>query len=181
MAGMGGVCFDFLKSKCSRGDACRFSHDTSLETSSCKDGVCYDYTRGLCTRGDTCRYLHGELAGASQDLAASTEYSPFTCTVCEIEINYDYHGRQPPYARNVSFLEDGYFRRDPFSVDPRALFLGGFCSVCGVPVCAASTCSFFYAKRFCLPCGSDNIHAFPPEIQQDVRRNSAAATVASSS
>jgi hypothetical protein len=39
-----------------------------------------------------------------QDLAASTEYSPFTCTVCEIEINYDYHGRQPPYARNVSYV-----------------------------------------------------------------------------
>jgi hypothetical protein len=51
----------------------------------------------------------------------------------------------------------------------------------GVPVCAASTCSFFYAKRFCLPCGSDNIHAFPPEIQQDFRRNSAAATMAISS
>jgi hypothetical protein len=29
------------------------------------------------------------------------------------------------------FLEDGYFRRDPFSVAPRPLFLGAHCSHCG--------------------------------------------------
>mmetsp|Transcript_7584 Transcript_7584/g.15413 ORF Transcript_7584/g.15413 Transcript_7584/m.15413 type:complete len:178 (-) Transcript_7584:165-698(-) len=176
MSGAGGACFDFAKGKCNR-DNCRFSHDQPLEER--KAAECFDFKRGQCTRGETCRFSHGEEASGLQDVLENPDYQPFTCTVCEIEINYDYQGRKPPYARNISFLEDGYFRRDPFSVDPHPLFLGGLCSVCGVPVCAALTCSFFYAKRFCLPCGSDNIVAFPVEIQQDIKRNSQPANATS--
>ncbi|KAK3248018.1 hypothetical protein CYMTET_42502 [Cymbomonas tetramitiformis] len=100
------------------------------------------------------------------------EFKSFSCCICGIEINYDYHGRAPPYHPKIVFLEDGYFRRDPFSKAFRPLFLGSHCGICGREVCAATTCSFFFSKRCCRPCCQANITAFPPEVQRELKRTS---------
>ncbi|KAK3267335.1 hypothetical protein CYMTET_24100, partial [Cymbomonas tetramitiformis] len=56
----GGVCFDFTKGKCTRGEGCRFSHDLSLASAPAqsKGGICFDFTKGQCNRGETCRFSH---------------------------------------------------------------------------------------------------------------------------
>ena len=59
------------------------------------------------------------------------------------------------------FLEQGWLAVDAWA---RPLFLGSPCSVCGQPVCAADTCSIFFAKRFCVPCSRVNAAAFPPAV-----------------
>ena len=63
-----GLCFDFAKGTCTRGESCRFSHDetalAAATTTGYADGPgggpapCYDYPKGKCTRGDTCRFAH---------------------------------------------------------------------------------------------------------------------------
>mmetsp|Transcript_4399 Transcript_4399/g.5920 ORF Transcript_4399/g.5920 Transcript_4399/m.5920 type:complete len:112 (-) Transcript_4399:175-510(-) len=98
------------------------------------------------------------------------EFQPFSCAVCAIEVNYEYFGKQPPYNSSIVFLEEGYFRRNPFSTDARPLFIGGHCSICKIAVCAAPTCSLFYAKRFCVPCASEHLNHFPKCIQRDIQR-----------
>ena len=35
-----------------------------------------------------------------------------------------------------------------------------------------STCSLFYAKRFCAVCAKANAEAFPPELQKDIEKAS---------
>lgn len=72
-----GVCFDYSKGRCRRGDACRFAHDQesngesgqhsgrdsgwsgmfSMEARTGR-GPCYDYQQGRCNRGDRCRFSH---------------------------------------------------------------------------------------------------------------------------
>lgn len=51
-----------------------------------------------------------------------------------------------------SFLEDGYFRLDPFADRRRPLFIGADCNLCSRPVCGQPTCSLFYTRRFCARC-----------------------------
>lgn len=51
-----------------------------------------------------------------------------------------------------SFLEDGYFRLDPFADRRRPLFIGADCDLCSRPVCGQPTCSLFYTRRFCAHC-----------------------------
>ncbi|RYH15443.1 hypothetical protein EON65_31730 [archaeon] len=59
------MCFQFQRGECDRGDACRFSHDTSGASAPPRGGggdrprgVCYSFQRGECTRGDGCRFSH---------------------------------------------------------------------------------------------------------------------------
>ena len=37
-----------------------------------------------------------------QSSEAQEEYKPFTCGTCEIEINYDYYGKRPPYNTKIA-------------------------------------------------------------------------------
>mmetsp|Transcript_4421 Transcript_4421/g.15368 ORF Transcript_4421/g.15368 Transcript_4421/m.15368 type:complete len:112 (-) Transcript_4421:1065-1400(-) len=100
-----------------------------------------------------------------------------SCSTCGLEVKYTYRGRNPPYAPTLALLEEAYCIPDPF-VGSRAgmeggvgaLVLGADCSACARPVCAAATCSFFYAKRFCFACAAQAAQAFPPEIQKDIRK-----------
>ena len=62
------LCFNFQKGKCSKGDACNYSHwqpkETMDLTNDLKDNkeVCFDFQKtGACWRGNTCKYSHGEL------------------------------------------------------------------------------------------------------------------------
>jgi len=76
-----GVCFDFQKGRCNRGDQCRFAHEGDGGGGGFGGGgfggggdfggggyggfgggrprgVCYDFQKGQCTRGDGCRFAH---------------------------------------------------------------------------------------------------------------------------
>eukprot|EP00242_Pyramimonas_sp_CCMP2087_P016734 CAMPEP_0198210220 /NCGR_PEP_ID=MMETSP1445-20131203/19968_1 /TAXON_ID=36898 /ORGANISM="Pyramimonas sp., Strain CCMP2087" /LENGTH=155 /DNA_ID=CAMNT_0043884227 /DNA_START=99 /DNA_END=562 /DNA_ORIENTATION=- len=61
-----GVCGDFQRGTCTRGDGCRFSHDPEAAAAESagraamprSDQPCYQFTQGTCTRGDACRFSH---------------------------------------------------------------------------------------------------------------------------
>uniref|UniRef100_A0A914VQP7 Cysteine-rich DPF motif domain-containing protein 1 n=1 Tax=Plectus sambesii TaxID=2011161 RepID=A0A914VQP7_9BILA len=60
--------------------------------------------------------------------------------------------------------------------------LGGECSACGASVCADQTsCSVFYAKRFCIRCCKLNYQRFPHEIQKEICKIAASHESSSSS
>ncbi|GAQ85900.1 hypothetical protein KFL_002600080 [Klebsormidium nitens] len=92
----------------------------------------------------------------------------FRCTQCALEVPFEHFGRRPPFGEGVVFLEDAYTRRDPFSSKATPLFLGGVCKICSKTVCRMQSCSIFYSSRFCVECASQNIEAFPAEVQKDV-------------
>ena len=52
------VCYAFQKGECTRGDACRFSHDPNAEAPQRSSAPCYAFQRGECDRGDACRFSH---------------------------------------------------------------------------------------------------------------------------
>eukprot|EP00601_Ochromonadales_sp_CCMP2298_P032556 CAMPEP_0173348582 /NCGR_PEP_ID=MMETSP1144-20121109/13818_1 /TAXON_ID=483371 /ORGANISM="non described non described, Strain CCMP2298" /LENGTH=159 /DNA_ID=CAMNT_0014296253 /DNA_START=43 /DNA_END=519 /DNA_ORIENTATION=- len=79
---MSGVCFQFQRGECTRGDACRFSH--SLEGGDAGGyaprrtggggGACYAFQRGECDRGDASRFSHeagggGDVSGGGDPVA----------------------------------------------------------------------------------------------------------------
>ena len=65
-----GVCYDWQKGECDRGNACRFAHsEDTQEFSNTNEGggnpnfgrsrgVCFDWQKGACERGDNCRFTH---------------------------------------------------------------------------------------------------------------------------
>lgn len=50
-----GICFDFQKGCCSRGDSCRYYHEALPQQ------PCFKYRNGNCTRGADCRYSHEDV------------------------------------------------------------------------------------------------------------------------
>ena len=54
------ICFDFTKGTCTRGEACKFSHDIKriIEVNSQERGICFDFLRHACSRGALCRFSH---------------------------------------------------------------------------------------------------------------------------
>ena len=54
------ICFDFTKGLCTRGEACKYSHDIALivKVNSQERGICFDFLRGQCSRGLLCRFSH---------------------------------------------------------------------------------------------------------------------------
>lgn len=64
------ICYDFVKNQCSRGDACRYSHDIASILYNKRPGpstgknphvMCLDFSRGRCMRGDSCKYVHAPI------------------------------------------------------------------------------------------------------------------------
>ena len=51
-------CYAFQRGECTRGDACRFSHDPNAEAPPRSSAPCYAFQRGECDRGDACRFSH---------------------------------------------------------------------------------------------------------------------------
>ncbi len=82
------MCRDFLRGKCSRGDACRYSHSKpgkpgsprpphkgrSMSPVSKESGICFYYAKGRCTR-DKCPYKHERPAAPAEAVAAPAESS----------------------------------------------------------------------------------------------------------
>ena len=70
-----GVCFDFQKGRCSRGDSCSFEHvleagrggggggGGGYGSGGGGRGVCFDFQKGRCTRGDSCNFSHEQEGG----------------------------------------------------------------------------------------------------------------------
>ena len=67
-----GVCFDFQKGTCTRGDSCIYSHSNDGGgggggNRTKRKGVCYDYQKGECNRGDNCIYSHDARSSTSSN------------------------------------------------------------------------------------------------------------------
>ena len=69
------VCYAFQRGECTRGDACRFSHEEGGgggggggydRPPSRGAPACYAFQRGECDRGDSCRFSHDANAGTPQ-------------------------------------------------------------------------------------------------------------------
>ena len=67
------ICFDFTKHQCTRGAACKFSHDINLiiEVNSQERGICFDFPRNTCSRGPLCRFSHDLSNFTPQDVQVS--------------------------------------------------------------------------------------------------------------
>eukprot|EP01032_Pedospumella_encystans_P013287 gene13287-15306_t len=51
-----GICFNFRRGACDRGNSCRFSHD--LDSEQPASGVCHAFQKGHCDKGDLCVFRH---------------------------------------------------------------------------------------------------------------------------
>lgn len=93
----------------------------------------------------------------------------FQCYLCGMAERYHGHGFSVPFARAIVFNEDAYVMRDPFTPYAANAFLclGAPCSLCSQLVCLS--CSLFYSKRFCSPCGQQHVKQFPVEVQKKIR------------
>ena len=69
------ICFDFTKHQCTRGAACKFSHDINLiiEVNSQERGICFDFLRNTCSRGPLCRFSHDLSNFTPQDVQVSAQ------------------------------------------------------------------------------------------------------------
>lgn len=118
-------------------------------------------------------------AGTSKDAismigaAKNASHGPignFTCQLCRLKEKYDYVGTKPPFARPVTFLEDCYIMRDPFSAVNRGqvLILGAHCHYCEIAVCM--DCSMFYVNRICAKCLCNKKSEFPSNLQGKINK-----------
>lgn len=106
----------------------------------------------------------------------------FHCTSCQMRELVHYYGREPPFALGVKFREDNFVMRDPFQAAPPRwqskpefyIALGVKCSCCEKIVCKDPTCSFYYTKTYCLPCGAAELKSWPVEAQTRLRKQLAA-------
>lgn len=90
------------------------------------------------------------------------------CHLCDLQELYDYKGNNPPFSKHLTFSEECYIMKDPFSPPNRGeiVTLGADCSICENPVCME--CSFFYSKRFCKQCALKNIDCFPKKLRNRI-------------
>ena len=70
------ICFDFTKGSCTRGAACKYSHDVDLIASinSLERGICFDFIRGQCNRDVLCRFSHDMSTIQSQQCEVGTPH-----------------------------------------------------------------------------------------------------------
>lgn len=93
----------------------------------------------------------------------------FTCSYCSLQERYDFKGTKPPFARQLTYLEECYIMKDPFSLPNKGevLVLGADCNFCIKPVCLG--CSIYFGKRFCFECASNNVHNLPSQLQPKIK------------
>lgn len=92
----------------------------------------------------------------------------FRCSYCPLEERFDFKGTKPPFARQLTYSEECYIMKDPFSLPNRGevLVLGADCTFCEKPVCLG--CSIYFGKRFCLNCASSNIQNLPSQLHSKI-------------
>lgn len=93
----------------------------------------------------------------------------FTCSYCSLQERFDFKGAKPPFARQITYSEECYVMKDPFSLPNKGevLVLGGDCNFCNKPVCLG--CSIYFGKRFCSKCASSNINHLPSQLHAKVK------------
>ena len=75
------VCYAFQRGECTRGDACRFSHDPNAGAAPQRSTApCYAFQRGECTRGDACRFSHDPNATAPKASGVCYAFQKGECT-----------------------------------------------------------------------------------------------------
>ncbi|XP_011329720.1 cysteine-rich DPF motif domain-containing protein 1 [Ooceraea biroi] len=106
---------------------------------------------------------------SDERVASVRETLIFTCSICNLKERYDYKGARPPFARQLLYSEDCYVMKDPFSPPNKGeiLVVGADCSKCKRAVC--STCSIYYARRFCLECASGELQNLPLQLHGKIR------------
>lgn len=92
----------------------------------------------------------------------------FRCSCCSLEERFNFKGIKAPFARQLSYLEECYIMKDPFSLPNKGevLVLGADCNFCKKPVCLE--CSIYFGKRFCLKCALCNIQNLPSQLHSKV-------------
>jgi Cysteine-rich domain len=103
----------------------------------------------------------------------------FLCKECKMSELVDYFGsKKPSFVKNVTFDEDTYVMKDPFSAPPSRhgkrsfteyfIAIGSICALCHESFC--KDCSLFFNSTFCYRCSYENVSKFPLEIQSKIRR-----------
>lgn len=78
-----GICYNFQRGECDRGNSCRYLHDKQGERSGgterygggrSRRGVCYSFQRGECNRGDSCRYAHDDTKPTDRGNGSTSKY-----------------------------------------------------------------------------------------------------------
>lgn len=107
-----------------------------------------------------------------KEQSETKELKWFECHRCHLKEKYEHHGKVMPFNKFITFKENCYFIRDPFSpLDTRQFLLfGSDCSVCKNQVCQDSECSVFFKNWFCMKCASENIIKFPPELHPKIKK-----------
>lgn len=101
----------------------------------------------------------------SKEIATGT----FACSYCSLKERFDFKGAKPPFARQLTYLEECYIMKDPFSLPNKGevLVLGADCNFCNKPVCLG--CSIYFGKRFCLKCVPNNINHLPSQLHPKIK------------
>jgi len=98
----------------------------------------------------------------------------FECSLCHLKEKYDYFGTKPPFCKAVTFADDSYVMRDPFSSsrdnNANFLLLGSNCAVCYKSVC--QDCSIFFTRRICSNCSREKINLLPEELRKKINKPS---------
>ncbi|XP_028520877.1 cysteine-rich DPF motif domain-containing protein 1 [Apis cerana] len=79
----------------------------------------------------------------NQDLTSTVQNSKetitgiFKCSYCSLEERFDFKGIKAPFARQLTYLEECYIMKDPFSLPNKGevLVLGADCNFCKKSVC----------------------------------------------
>lgn len=95
----------------------------------------------------------------------------FNCKICGIKEVYTTKEKKPKFLQNISFSNNCYVMKDPFSPPEKKQFLvlGGDCFSCKQPVCQAPECSIFYKERFCQNCAWKKKNDFPQQLQAKIK------------
>ncbi|XP_076234459.1 cysteine-rich DPF motif domain-containing protein 1-like [Calliopsis andreniformis] len=93
----------------------------------------------------------------------------FACSYCSLKERFDFKGAKPPFARQLTYSEECYIMKDPFSLPNKGevLVLGADCNFCKKPVCLG--CSIYFGKRFCVKCASNNINHLPSQLHAKIK------------
>ena len=93
----------------------------------------------------------------------------FKCSYCSLEERFDFKGIKAPFSRQLSYTEECYIMKDPFSLPNKGevLVLGADCNFCKKTVCLE--CSIYFGKRFCLKCASSNIQNLPSQLHSKIK------------
>lgn len=96
----------------------------------------------------------------------------FECSTCNLRVQFEYFGKNPPWYKNFRILEEAYVIEDPFSPPKRnkIIILGSHCIKCNKIVCKDTTCSIYFEGTYCIKCAKTNIDSFPSSLKRKLEK-----------